>query len=193
MSMNTCKKRECNEWINAPHRYNCRAFTKDALENGVCAQVARVYDISDSGVSRTQELIREECNEILDILLEKNRKYGDSAINPVRVFSSASDIEQINVRLDDKLSRIINSQDDDTEDTELDIIGYLILKRVQRRTREMRIPIGKPTVVHKDKPEDDPPWVILVCPACGEEWVSDENPASAICDDCMEAIEKNEG
>lgn len=66
------------------------------------------------------------------MLIDKNRKYGDSALNPVRVFSKADTLEQINVRLDDKLSRIANRQDDDDEDPELDVIGYLLLKRVYK-------------------------------------------------------------
>ena len=67
------------------------------------------------------------------MLLEKNRKYGDSALNPVRIFSKASPIEQIYVRLDDKLSRIRNAQDDDNEDAVMDAIGYLILLKVARQ------------------------------------------------------------
>ena len=83
----------------------------------------------------TQDLIQAECAKILTILLEKNRKYGDSAINPQRIFSKADSVEQINVRIDDKLSRIASAQDDDTEDAELDLIGYLILKRVAKHGR----------------------------------------------------------
>lgn len=78
----------------------------------------------------TQELIISECDRIKEILLEKNRKYGDSAIYPVRIFSQASNIEQINVRIDDKISRIMSAQDDEDEDVETDLIGYLLLKRV---------------------------------------------------------------
>jgi hypothetical protein len=89
-----------------------------------------------TGISKTQWLIRDECQQITETLLEKNRKYGDSAINPVRVFSRADAVEQINVRLDDKISRIMSGQTDDDEDVELDLIGYLVLKRVQRRIAE---------------------------------------------------------
>lgn len=84
-------------------------------------------------LTATQELIEQECYHIRDLLLDKNRKYGDSAINPVRIFSQADAVEQINVRIDDKLSRIASNQGDDTEDTELDLIGYLVLKRVAMR------------------------------------------------------------
>ncbi len=81
-------------------------------------------------ITQTQRGIRETCREIETLLLEKNRRYGDSAIRPLRVFSRADPIEQINVRLDDKLSRLRSAQADDIEDAELDLIGYLILKRV---------------------------------------------------------------
>ena len=81
----------------------------------------------------SQRLISEECNDILEMLLDKNRKYGDSALNPSRIFSSASPVEQINVRIDDKLSRIASAQADDDEDVDLDLIGYLILRRIARR------------------------------------------------------------
>ena len=77
-----------------------------------------------------QTSIINQCNAIKEMLLEKNRKYGNSAIHPKRIFSKADNVEQINVRIDDKLSRIQSGQLDDNEDAELDLIGYLILKRV---------------------------------------------------------------
>lgn len=64
------------------------------------------------------------------MLLEKNRKYGDSAVNPIRIFSKASPKEQILVRLDDKVNRWKNQQSDEDEDVILDLIGYLILYRI---------------------------------------------------------------
>lgn len=82
--------------------------------------------------TESQKAIAKECDLIKELLLDKNRKYGDSAIHPIRIFSKADAIEQINVRIDDKLNRIIQSQDDDDEDAELDLIGYLILKRVSK-------------------------------------------------------------
>ena len=67
---------------------------------------------------------------IRDMLLEKNRKYGNSALEPIRVFSKAEPLEQIAVRMDDKLSRIKSAQGDDLEDAKLDLIGYLILEAI---------------------------------------------------------------
>jgi hypothetical protein len=83
----------------------------------------------------TQDAIKIVCDEIKEMLLEKNKCYGDSAIKPVRIFSKLDTIEQINVRIDDKLSRLINGKEYAGDDTELDLIGYLILKRVYKQLK----------------------------------------------------------
>lgn len=70
------------------------------------------------------------CDRIKALLLEKNRKYGNSALEPIRVFSKADPVEQLLVRIDDKLSRVRNRQFDDDEDVVLDLIGYLVLLKI---------------------------------------------------------------
>jgi hypothetical protein len=80
-----------------------------------------------------QKEIRKVCDDIAELLITKNRKYGNSALQPSRIFSKASPIEQINVRIDDKLSRIKNQQEDEDEDVEKDMVGYLILKMVCKK------------------------------------------------------------
>lgn len=91
-----------------------------------------------SKLGQTQADIATVCDEIKELLLEKNRLYGDSAINPVRIFSKADPTEAILIRMDDKLSRIRTMNRDDSEDAYLDLLGYLVLHRVakmqQRRT-----------------------------------------------------------
>ena len=52
-------------------------------------------------VSQTQTDIASVCDELKQLLLDKNRKYGDSALNPVRIFSKASTLEQLKVRMDE--------------------------------------------------------------------------------------------
>ena len=82
----------------------------------------------------TAELITAECNIIMGMLLDKNARYGDSALQPRRIFSRADHLEQLNVRIDDKLSRIATmGTDGEDEDTVADLIGYLVLLRVARR------------------------------------------------------------
>jgi hypothetical protein len=79
----------------------------------------------------TKTQIEKTCKEIKEMLLSKNKKYGDSALNPVGVFSKLNSAEAIKARIDDKLSRIANvGLDDATEDTLDDLIGYLLLLRI---------------------------------------------------------------
>lgn len=80
----------------------------------------------------SQQKIVAKCDEIKALLIEKNRKYGDSALNPVRIFSKATPSEQILVRMDDKISRIRNRQNDDDEDPIKDLIGYGILYLIKK-------------------------------------------------------------
>jgi len=88
---------------------------------------------------KTQFEIACICDEIKNLLLQKNAKYGDSAIEPSRIFSKASPVEQILVRIDDKLSRIgkgvgLLASDEDVID---DLIGYLVLLKIaQKREKE---------------------------------------------------------
>lgn len=83
-------------------------------------------------------VIEEVCNEIKDMLVSKNKAYGNSVIDPLRIFSKADPTEQINVRIDDKLSRIKNGIGNDNEDPEKDLIGYLIMKRVRKKLVEKK-------------------------------------------------------
>lgn len=82
-----------------------------------------------------ERMIAEECEALRDLLVEKNRAYGNSALEPLRIFSKADTEEQIRVRLDDKLSRLARGSAAG-EDVERDLMGYLVLLRVARRMRE---------------------------------------------------------
>jgi hypothetical protein len=69
--------------------------------------------------------------EIRDLLIAKNQKYGNSALEPLGVFSQLSAKEGLLVRIDDKLKRIKNgSLERDDEDVINDLIGYLILLKI---------------------------------------------------------------
>lgn len=77
-----------------------------------------------------QKLIGEEFDKLRDFVLEKNKKYGSSAIYPKRIFSTANPIEQLKVRIDDKISRLTNLGYNNARDTAADLAGYLILLNV---------------------------------------------------------------
>jgi len=75
--------------------------------------------------------ITKASEEITDLLLLKNAAYGDSALNPLRIFSEGNPELQLKVRIDDKLRRIQNQGPrSNDEDTLNDLIGYLILLKV---------------------------------------------------------------
>ena len=84
------------------------------------------------GLADVATLISEECRAVETMLLAKNAAYGNSAIEPLRIMSKASPVEQILVRIDDKLSRLARGSAAG-EDVEQDLLGYLILLRVARR------------------------------------------------------------
>ena len=63
--------------------------------------------------------------EITELLILKNKAYGNTALNPTNIFSKLSATEAICARLDDKIARIKNKGiNDKTEDTVDDLIGY---------------------------------------------------------------------
>lgn len=69
--------------------------------------------------------------QLTNLLKEKNKAYGNTALNPPNIFSKLSSTEAICARLDDKLSRIQNKGiNDKTEDTIDDVIGYLLLLKM---------------------------------------------------------------
>lgn len=88
-------------------------------------------------LDKYRRMITIECDAIKELLIAKNKEYGASVFHPIGVFSLASAQDQIDVRIDDKLKRIraIKGLPEVRihEDTELDLIGYLVLKRVARR------------------------------------------------------------
>jgi hypothetical protein len=70
-------------------------------------------------------------DEIRELLIAKNIKYGNSALEPLGVFSQLSAKEGLLVRIDDKLKRIKNgSLERDDEDVINDLIGYLVLLKI---------------------------------------------------------------
>ena len=85
---------------------------------------------------KTEYLIKKIAEEVTELLLQKNADYGDTANNPIAIFSMLDSIEAISARIDDKLSRIKNKGiNDKTEDTVTDLIGYLILLKVSLRQK----------------------------------------------------------
>ena len=81
----------------------------------------------------TKDKIKQKCQQLEELLVKKNNAYGNSALEPLGVFSSANASSGIKIRLDDKLKRIANAGlVEDTEDTLIDIAGYIILLMIAK-------------------------------------------------------------
>ena len=88
-------------------------------------------------LTETQSQISLICDDIKELLLYKNQKYGNSALEPIRVFSKANEIEQLLVRIDDKLNRIQQGTGlvEEDEDVVIDLIGYLVLLKIAMKRK----------------------------------------------------------
>jgi hypothetical protein len=72
------------------------------------------------------------CTGIAHMLIKKNIAYGDSALDPVRIFSKSDPVEQLRVRIDDKLSRLMKGTDYVGDNDIDDLIGYLVLLKIAK-------------------------------------------------------------
>lgn len=73
----------------------------------------------------------EATESVATMLLEKNAKYGDSALNPISIFSKGSSADALLARIDDKLARIKNKDEIDRDDL-MDITGYMVLLLINK-------------------------------------------------------------
>lgn len=84
-------------------------------------------------INSTELAILNECNRLAAMLIEKNRSYGNSALDPVRIFSQADNVEQLKVRLDDKLSRFARGKEYQGDNDLDDLMGYLVLLSIAKK------------------------------------------------------------
>jgi len=88
-------------------------------------------------MAQAQRLIGSECDAVKDLLIEKNKAYGNSFAEPIGIFAKGLEPKsQIRVRIDDKLTRLKKGSEYPGDDTVLDLIGYLVLYRVAQRMEE---------------------------------------------------------
>ena len=76
------------------------------------------------------------CHEIAHTLFKKNIAYGTSALDPVRIFSNAGPREQLHVRIDDKLNRLMKGTDYPGDNDIDDLIGYLVLLKIAKQIQD---------------------------------------------------------
>lgn len=123
------KKSEASE-----NRAKLKNERKNSMANRVVEKVTPKIKEDNFEVVTDQQLtefdkgIMKVLDGVKEMLMAKNRKYGNSATNPVRAFSKADPREQIKVRIDDKISRLVRStSQEEDEDVCDDLIGYLVI------------------------------------------------------------------
>lgn len=115
-----CKK--CKHWEtlnNEPFCGHHRSYL--TTEQQICSNYERKEEESKTCIE-----IGKVLESMKHLLKEKNKRYGDSALTPVGVFNKLDATSSIQVRLDDKISRIQNSNELRKNDV-ADVIGYLTL------------------------------------------------------------------
>ena len=110
-------------------------------------------------MNESQQQIADVCDSIKTLLLDKNKKYGDSALNPLRIMSKSSNIEQILVRIDDKLNRLKQGSNNIVEDEDVltDLIGYFVLLKValnRKDVEKMERGVNQFLTIPVDKSQD---------------------------------------
>lgn len=138
-------KRPFHEWLawynparrfDRPDPFHMRERLELTLKFGILEKMAshivpdRIDEVTRDEI---QSLINHECSTLAEMLIQKNRSYGNSALMPIRFFSSLGWQSGLYVRMDDKVSRILNSPDSYSEDPVNDLLGYGILVRVGLR------------------------------------------------------------
>lgn len=108
-------------------------------DDHLIAAMSELIDMSKVAPAGKEILV--QCLEIATLLLEKNISYGNSALDPIQIFSKIDPGHQIDIKIDDKLSRIKRGSEFPGEDTLLDLCGYIVLKLIHQKS--LRVLGGK--------------------------------------------------
>lgn len=115
-----------DEWKGIPKKITAQDSTMDAV---IGMNLARQLSESPwDDLPPTQQKIHEIMGAMKDLLLYKNQKYGDSAINPKKIFYKGDSTNSILIRLDDKIGRVMSNTEEKPRVNDVcDIIGYCTL------------------------------------------------------------------
>ena len=89
-----------------------------------------------------KDKIEKKCNEIRDLLLEKNDSYGNSVFESGIIFE-VDPMYAIQARINDKLNRIKHKNTYHTDNDLLDLTGYLILLQVLKENLDVKEKLDK--------------------------------------------------
>lgn len=115
----------------------------------VSKEISRLIESAPAG-----QAIADACDSIKFMLLKKNISYGNSALNPVRIFSNLTSKEGLYARIDDKLSRLKNNQSYPNDNDIDDLIGYLVLLKVESNSSELECDINSEEALYLEGVRD---------------------------------------
>lgn len=99
----------------------------------------------------TKKKIKKVGKEVIDLLLEKNDSYGDSALQPAGIFASGNAVDNLTSRIDDKLMRIkTQGFRGYGEDNVKDLIGYLILLKIALENESNTLSSWQEEIIEKE-------------------------------------------
>lgn len=128
---NRIKSQVAKKIIASANRAQLKSERKEKMANRVVEKLPKADNFevaSEQQLTEFDKGIIKVLDGVKEMLMAKNRKYGNSATNPVRAFSKADPREQIKVRIDDKISRLVRStSQEEDEDVCDDLIGYLVI------------------------------------------------------------------
>lgn len=133
--VNECGVVSCEH--NKPHKFQSLCAAPCYRTDGVCVPVDEgkgLYTIktnSNTMVENIEDEIDMVCESLAEMLKEKNKRYGNSALSLIGIFSKLNSEGSLMIRLDDKLGRIKNSDELKRNDLS-DLIGYSILLMIQK-------------------------------------------------------------
>lgn len=112
-------------------------------ENGK-EKTFKEYISEHEKLTESQKKIVEVCDSMKDLLLYKNQKYGDSALNPEPIFYKGNATNSILIRLNDKIGRIKNNTEELPRVNDVcDVIGYCTLLLVSMEVSKHEIGLLK--------------------------------------------------
>jgi hypothetical protein len=96
---------------------------------------------------RFNELKNSILNSVSEVLIEKNRKYGNAALEPIGLFYKGDSTTSITIRIDDKISRVRNAEELRKNDM-FDLLGYGLLLGISQNYWDIPEEYGFEEKVH---------------------------------------------
>ena len=126
--------------FNKPYPIDNITATGDIKHSEHYFDTTRNIDTSPPVDEKIQKTIKFQndldtlLTNIGNLLKSKNEAYGNTSLNPPKIFSKLDSTEAICARIDDKIMRIKNKGlVSATEDTVTDLIGYLLLLKMSMK------------------------------------------------------------